>query len=285
MSQIVWLASYPKSGNTWLRVFLSHFLSNGNQAVDINALEMIRAAGRRDTFDEALGVESSDLTVDEIECLRPAVYRQFAERAPATLYLKLHDANTRTADGKPLIPPDATRGALYVVRNPLDVAISAAHHSGVSVEQSIERLGTEDLAVPSNVHRLDPQLRQRLLSWSAHVLSWLDQTEIPVHLMRYEDMLSQPLETFRSALRFIGLPGDEERVGRALGLSSFESLQRQEQARGFRERPAAATASFFRQGKAGGWREVLTPAQVRRILQDHGAVMQRLGYHAEEDRI
>ena len=275
MSRIVWLASWPKSGNTWLRIFLANFLSGGSVPVDINELD-IHAASTRERFDQALGIESSDLTPDEIQCYRPAAYRQMASQAVDTLFFKVHDAFTIAASGELLIPADASLGAVYIVRNPLDVAISAAHHGGISVDESIRYMA--DSVVASNPLRLDSHLKQIYLSWSAHVLSWLDQKALPVHLMRYEDMLSQPLEIFQCALRFLGLPDDEERVQRALEFSSFQNLQRQEQARGFRERPAAATGSFFREGRAGQWRESLTTAQVDQIIHDHGAVMRRLGY-------
>src|ERR1035438_8198169 len=70
MSEIVWLASYPKSGNTWLRVFLSNFLRPNAVPADINELEFGVGAHDRALFDSALGVESADLTEEEIECHR-----------------------------------------------------------------------------------------------------------------------------------------------------------------------------------------------------------------------
>ncbi len=74
--RIVWLASYPKSGNTWMRAFLSNYLADGDKPVDINSLDTGGPiASARTIFDEAVGVEASDLTQDEIERYRPRVYR------------------------------------------------------------------------------------------------------------------------------------------------------------------------------------------------------------------
>ena len=280
MSRIVWLASYPKSGNTWLRVFLTNFLRNDGQPADINALEMQANAASRHLVDHALVVESSDLTEDELAWYRPEAYRILARRSRETLYVKVHDAYTRSADGEPLIPADVTRGAVYLVRNPLDVAASLAHHHATTLDSTIDLMGSEAGALVSGRTRLAPQLKQLMLTWSRHVLSWIDQTVIPVHLMRYEDMLRQPVETFSATLRFLGLPDNPDRVRTAAGFSSFQHLRDQEQAHGFTEKPPKAE-SFFRLGRAGSWRESLTEAQIGKIIRDHGAVMRRLGYLTE----
>lgn len=277
MSGIVWLASYPKSGNTWLRIVLANYLSGKSSPVDINALHSSPQLDRRDLFDEALGVESSDLSAEEIDSLRAGAFRRLAAQSPSTMFFKVHDAWTLNALGEPLLPAGALSSAIYVTRNPLDLAISAAAHAGSSVEDAIRRMEREDSGAFSDPRHLGVQLRQRYLSWSSHVVSWLDQKSIPVHTMRYEDMLEKPLETFGSAVQFLALPFDTERLERAVGFSSFDALKRQEEAKGFRERPASAEA-FFRKGRAGEWRGVLSPEQVERMIQRHGAVMKRLGY-------
>jgi hypothetical protein len=279
----VWLSSYPKSGNTWLRFFLSNFESVGDVPTGINGLADISAASRH-LFDSVLGVESSDMTQDEIERYRPWVYRQIAIRARGPLFLKVHDAYTRTDRGEPLIPAEATQSAIYLVRNPLDVAISFAHHSALTLNGAIDRMADETFAFSSKPEHMYRQLKQRLLSWSGHVQSWLDQNAIAVHVMRYEDMRGEPLETFAGALRFLGMDTDARRIQRALNFSSFNVLRDQEKAVRFRETPSGARA-FFRSGRVGEWREVLTPHQVARVLTDHGAVMRRLGYLSENGNV
>ena len=277
MNQIVWLASYPKSGNTWLRTVLANFQTDREIAVDINNLVGGISSDRR-AADDALGLECSDLTSSEVNLCRPAIYRTIAKRSDNLLFFKVHDAYTLNSDSMPLFPCDVSRAALYIVRNPLDVAISFAHHANRSLDETIDRMARESMSFGGDPDRLDFQLPQRLLSWSQHVLSWLDQTEIPVHMMRYEDMQARPVEKFTEAFRFMRFPRvDEEMVRRAVSFSSFEMLKQQEVERGFRERPRHATV-FFRQGRVGEWRDLLTKRQVDRIIHDHGRVMARLGY-------
>lgn len=277
MGKIIWLASYPKSGNTWLRIVLSNYLRNSEQAVNINDLEKTPIAVARHLFDENIGVEASDLTDDEIACLRPRLYEQLAAECSDTLFMKVHDVFAYTPNGEPLFSKAATQGAIYLIRNPLDVAISLANHNSASIDQAITWMATPGMRSGQPRNSLPVQLPQFCLDWSGHVLSWLDEPDLAIQLLRYEDMKRQPFASFNAALAFAGFEVDEARLKRAIEHSSFANLQAQEQSHGFAEKPARAK-SFFRKGESGNWRKELNAEQVARIIQDHGEVMCRFGY-------
>lgn len=278
MADILWLASYPKSGNTWTRAFLTAYLGDEDQAVDINDLEGGPIASSRWIFDQAVGIEASCLLPEEVENLRPAVYRVLARDHSRTLFVKTHDAWSLTPAGEPLFPADVTRGAAYIVRNPLDVAVSAAHYYGVDLDAAVAILCDEAHVLSRPAQGIGDQLPQRLRSWSGHVRSWLNESGLPIYLLRYEEMLADPVAAFGGLVRFAGLDYNPERVQAAVAACSFDSMQRQEDAAGFRERSARATAPFFRSGQAGGWRAALTTAQVDALLTAHAAMMVRCGY-------
>jgi hypothetical protein len=274
---IIWLASYPKSGNTWFRAFLSNLLTDGDEPVHINALGTGAIASARQLFDEVVGVDAADLTYDEIDALRPAVYRKWAEAHGEVGFHKIHDAYIRLEDQQPLIPADATRGAIYFVRNPLDVAVSYAHHSNQDVDTVIAWMADERHCFAAGGKRLHDQLRQRMLTWTGHVTSWIDQDEFPVHVVRYEDMCRCPEPTFTAAAQFAEVSTDAEAVAKAIAFADFGELQRQEVADGFLEKSPSAE-SFFRRGEVGSWRVQLTDAQAERLVNDHGEVMAGFGY-------
>jgi hypothetical protein len=284
MNGIVWLASYPKSGNTWFRVFLTNLLRDAETPANINDLERTPIASARAVFDNRVGIEASDLTADEIDRLRPELYCHLAENAEGPLFMKIHDAYTAVTDDIPLIPAEATGCALYFIRNPLDVAVSFAHHSGWEYAAAVSRLAKETLAFSGRPDRLDTQLRQKLLSWTSHVLSWVDSPPFPVHVLRYEDMKMQPVETFTGAIRFAGLSHTESQVRKALEFSSFDVVREQEEAEGFHEKSPVA-GRFFRKGEVGSWREELNEEQAERIVRDHREVMRRFGYLDEDGKI
>ncbi len=275
---IFWLASYPKSGNTWIRTLLTNYLRDSDTPADINELDGGPIASARLWFDEWAGVEASLLSDAVIERLRPEVYRCLVRENPDTLYMKTHDAWSRTDRSEPLFPPDVTAGVIYILRNPLDMAMSCANHWGVDVEKSVANLCDPEFAIARTLNGLANQLRQRLGSWSTHVRSWVDESGLPLHLIRYEDLRRDPEKIFGEAVRFCGLPFDATRLQKAVAFSGFGELQKQEKEKGFRERLPQSSGTFFRQGRVGGWREELTPNLVKQLIETHSETMRRFGY-------
>ncbi len=275
MGGIFWLASYPKSGNTWLRAFIATLVSG--EPADINKLKFLGAiASDRFAFDEALGIAAADLTWEQQTNLRPRAYELWAAEAQRPLYCKAHDCYDLTPAGEPLFPSKAACGAVYVLRDPRAVAVSFAHHTGRPIKAEIARMEDANASLSGSEHHLNQQLHQRLRSWSDHVRSWL-AAPFPVHVVRYEDMHADAGTAFGAIARFLGLPHDPERIACAVAATSFSRLQGQERASGFFEKPHHA-AAFFREGRTDGWRDVLTPEQVARIEHAHGPTMQRFGY-------
>jgi hypothetical protein len=283
MRRINWLASYPKSGNTWFRVFLINLLRDKDEPADINELPEITVASSRRLFDDNVGIESSDLTHDEVDRLRPDLYRQLSDDAADPFFLKIHDAYSLVEDGVPLVPVDATRRVLYFIRNPLDIAVSFAHHSGVDIEEAIRRINDESFCFCDEPDRLGIQLRQRLSSWSGHVRGWTEAPDLELYVMRYEDMSACPADTFAEALRFVGIEASSARLEKALRFSDFNELRRQEQGSGFAEKPASCP-SFFHRGGAGAWKQALDNRQAQRIIDTHGSAMERFGYLDNQGR-
>ena len=254
MTGIIWLASYPKSGNTWFRIFLANLRGEDESPVDINELYDIPIAGAREIFDELTGFEASDLLHDEVDRLRPLVYEQMVAGYEDTRFLKVHDAYTLVDDRTPLFPSNVTQGAIYIVRNPLDVAVSFAHHTGGDYDSSISNMSNREFCFCGSSKKLFIQLRQKLLDWSGHVLSWTEQNSIPVCILRYEDMKREPPATFKKAVRFAGLPYGEDDILKALEYSSFEVLQHKEEKNGFGKNPLLPNDSSARERSAPGER-------------------------------
>lgn len=282
MSGIVWLASYPKSGNTWVRILLANYLSGDDQPVDINALgEVGMMASARRVFDEWCGVEASALDQDVVDRLRADVYRRLTADSPEDLFIKVHDAWSADDHGHAMFPPEVTRAIVYVVRNPLDVAVSAAHHWHLDAEQSVDRLCDASYCFARTDSRLPDQLRQFVGCWSGHARSWLDRSGLRAHVVRYEDLRRDPAQALAGILGACGLACDPERVRAAAEFSDFGELRRQERAHGFRERPLTSRGAFFRRGEVGAWRDELPAPLADRLVQTHRAMMTRFGYLEE----
>lgn len=278
MTPFFWLTSYPKSGNTWMRVFIANYLGKSDTPANINHLEKSIGLNTRRHFDELLQIESSNLTPREINQLRPAYYREFARLcANEPVFVKIHDAFQHFPDGQPMFPVDAIAGIIYIIRSPLDVAVSFAHHLGRSIDHTIQAMNNPDYILAHRTYGLPTQLEQKLSTWSGHVRSWVDQPDLRKCILRYEDMIENPIESFTAMIQFTGLDVNPELIAHAVRASSFEELRKQEAEHGFREKPVGAE-TFFRKGKAGAWRETLTPKQVTRIVEAHEEIMARYNY-------
>jgi hypothetical protein len=288
----IWLASYPKSGNTWLRMLIANLSARDDRPVDINNLpERGDIAAARAPFDRLLLIDSGLLTHDEIDGLRPQVYEELARgveddeydmpaAAPPVRFVKTHDAYTLTPDGKPLLAgARGAYGAIVIVRDPRDVAPSIAHHGRSSIDDAITFMNDKNAAFCAGPKRLDNQLRQKLPSWSGHIASWLDQADIPVQLIRYEDLQADTIGTLSRVLEFAGHAATDEELKRAVTFADFAQLRQQEMQKGFREASSRqAGRTFFRRGESGGWRDELSPEQIARIEYEHASMMQRLGF-------
>ena len=292
---IVWIAAYPKSGSTWLRAVLTNYLRDDDEPASINALTGTEQS-TRDRFDELIGLDSSDLRADELARYLPP-FRELLTRAlcaprpgrvvdatgsRAPYFTKTHEAY-RGPVGGARFPRAGAVGVVYLVRNPLDVAVSYAHHMQWRIDRIVRWMN--DPAAHAEAYSpsgISPLLPSPLTTWSGHVSSWLDQTALRTHVTRYEDRLADPRAEFGALVRFAGLEWDAARLDRAVERSAFPRLRAQEVEAGFGERQPTAP-SFFRAGVAGSWRTALTRQQVQALVDAHGPVMARLGYLREAE--
>jgi hypothetical protein len=273
MGKIIWLASYPKSGNTWTRAFLHNLLLNPDKPVYINDLDTFcvgeSATGYYKLF---LDTPLETWTEEDVAATRAKVHAKLTEASSDNVFVKTHCA-LASDHGHPTVNLEVTAGAIYIVRNPLDVAISAAHHNGLSLDQSIRLLAKPDARSKTG----EKHVHEFRGSWSQHVASWTARPHPTLHVMRYEDMLTKPRETFGRLAKFLGLDPPEARLQNAINMSSFEVLREQERRWGFREKSEHADA-FFRAGGADQWKGKLSPKQIALTINMHRQQMMRFGY-------
>ena len=270
MGKLVWLASYPKSGNTWVRVFLHNYIVNTETPHSINSLVDFSVAECAMAF---YGPPGEVMEPRAVQAKRPAAHETLTGLHEDLVFVKTHNANL-DVHGVPLCTPAATAGAIYIVRDPRDVALSYAAFTGRTVDEIIDFMSQEGAANASD----GVQVFELLSSWSGHALSWVAATRRL--LVRYEDLLAQPERGFGRIIRFLGeadAAPEPERLSRAIAFSSFDTLARQEEREGY-QASGAASGKFFRAGKAGGWREKLSAAQAAKIWAAHGQVMEKFGY-------
>jgi Sulfotransferase domain len=269
---IVWLASYPKSGNTWFRSFLSSLLHE--KVVDINEIDEGKIFSRRNVFETTLDIDSTLLDPEEVKNLQPQVFTYLNQKSSDKLNFKIHDAFVSNKNNIPIVPEESTFAAIYFVRNPLDVAISFTNHNASTTDKTIENMANTNFLLGSETGF---QFQQPLLTWSEHFESWTTKPNFPVHVLRYEDMLTDTFNVFKNVIQKIGLDYTDEAIQKAIDATSFEKLKKQEEENGFNEKNPNSL-KFFNNGKSGTWRGVLTDEQINKIKSNHGETMKKLGY-------
>ena len=276
MGRILWLASYPKSGNTWVRVFLANLIKGQGEAVDINRVGEATLAEPGTAGFALLDPRPwQQWRPAEIAALRPRVQERIAATGQGIVPVKTHSAFVRD-HGVPSINMAVSHGVVYVVRNPLDVAVSYAHHQGMALDAIIALMGQDMFRTPTNA----TNVHEVMGSWSQHVASWTAHPSPQLHVMRYEDMLADPLACFRGLIAFMRIAADTATVERAVANAAFDKVAAMEAADGFVER-TPAQERFFRTGRAGQWRDVLSERQVATVVGAHREQMARFGYLPE----
>ena len=224
MAGIWWLASYPKSGNTWLRVALASLLSG--RPADINAMPLVSlVASNRALFDNALGIESADLTIEQETNLRPRAYEIWAAEAAAADLLQnarrlSHDAGRRAAVSH---RGDAWSG-LYRARSSRRRGLvrPSSRQDHRRDDRPHGRSGSRAFGLHPAVASATGRAPRR---WRDHVESWLG-APFPVHLLRYEDMHRDPHAAFTAVAAFLGLPTDRERIAAAVDAAASPVCRR-----------------------------------------------------------
>jgi len=242
-----------------MRAFLANYFIGGGKGLSINELRKFTLGDiRADFYDAAAGGEFEIETIEDYLSLRTKALRLILNARQGTHFVKSHHQSI-VYHGSPLIPPEITAAAIYIVRNPFDVVPSYARHSGTSVEEAVEAI-----LDPSRFSYTPRGLVEIIGRWDHHVESWTDSEGLAMHVVRYEDLRDNPKIGFGKVFDFLKVKPDPQQFANALKLTRLEALKKQEQKTGFIERPKEMS-SFFHSGKVGGWRKSLTDEQVARL--------------------
>ncbi|MGB0525427.1 MAG: sulfotransferase domain-containing protein [Flammeovirgaceae bacterium] len=275
--KILWLASYPKSGNTWFRSFLSALFLNGK--INLQNLLLDNHFADRSVFSELTHIDSSFLSRMEIAKYLPKLidyYAHFVDGDRMKL-VKIHDCAPQAP--YEYISTTNTVAVIYLIRNPLSIAASFASHMSSTIDYAIKVMNDASYGLARQLNGLHKkaQFEQPMGTWSQHVQSWLNYQKAQVIPVRYEDLKRTPYQTFSKVIQQLNLDFSEDEIKRAIEASSFNKLQLLEKEDGFDEKPISAK-QFFRKGEIDAWRNELNQAQQAQIVKDHRIVMEQFGY-------
>ena len=275
---IVWLASYPKSGNTWMWLFIKSYLNPPKKKFSLNYHKddpiMLEPFPDERMFDKLkINYENFfDLSKNWVNL------QSLINLNNKTNYLKTHNAMC-TVNNHKFTNIQNTLGAIYIVRDPRDVLISYSSYMEKSMDETLKFMLNKETY---EVGEFKKKIYNKTLlgSWSDHYNSWKNYKSREIIIIKYEDMVNSPSSTFLKVLTYLSkiikIDVDHTKMDKAIEETSFKNLKSLEINEGFKTNPSKN--EFFRKGVVGDWREKLNKEQVEKIEKAFEAVMIELGY-------
>lgn len=273
---IVWIASYPKSGNTWCRIFLARFLFGIQNINDIS----IPIYSSKNFLEKESDFDISEISNDDLHQLRLEVFANYRTSNQELFPVKIHDSFQEKYGTMPFLPFNQSKAVIYLVRNPFDLAVSFSRHLGVNIQKTISIMNNENYRLSIPTKKYLTQMPQLLNTWSNHVQGWLEQNKIPLLWIKYEQLIAQPYVEFAKILDFLKLPYTDEKLHDAIQFASFENLSSQEKKHGFIEK-SIHSDTFFHTGKSYYFKNHLTQTQIKTIFNHHYKMIKYLKYDFE----
>jgi hypothetical protein len=273
MGRITWIASYPKSGNTWLRAIVDRIV-RPERPFELNALgeTSFALSGLTEQFIADHGGEVPLSAPGEVRRYWAATQHVLCSSSERQLFVKTHNVAAKFDCGY-FPDPDCTESVIYILRDPRDVAISFAYHYRYPLG-----LGVAALCSSSTFNFKPEQIgrTELLMSWGEHVASWTSLKRFPLLVLRYEDLLANAEAGVRRIGGFLGRQLSEAQIKDAVAATSFEHLRREEAEHGFNE--AVRAGRFFRVGRAQQWRDIKDQSVFAPLLEKFSRPMRRYRY-------
>ena len=279
---IIWLASYPKSGNTLLRSILGTYFFSNDGVFDFQYTYKIGQFPVLDYFKRA-GV---DITNDE-EIFRNYLKAQdlFNKENKSVKFFKTHSAFfDRDTDQAKFSNLTNTLGAIYIVRDPRNIVSSFAHHYQLSIDDATDQICNKKLA--SNKTDIHPETF--MSSWKLNYLSWKSLGK-KVLIIKYEDLTGEKKKkTLLKIFDFFKTLGMSQKsfniakLNKVIKSTEFNKMKELEKKRGFREATidgkTGKSIPFFNKGPKNKWQEVLDEKNQKKIEENFKNEMAELGY-------
>lgn len=289
-----YLASYPKSGNTWCRLFITEIIKlikfeenkfkykKDQEIKEINInrdLDTGVISSSRHWISDQLGINSSDLSFKELDLVRGFCGESKNIFNEGDRFHKTHDAFiSKDSKGNSVLSTKGCKGVVYIIRHPEDVVVSLSHFFNLDFDKSVDFLLNKDQSLVPNIGIGNHQVRQFMGRWDYHVLSWVEQKHIPSLILRYEDMKTDPFTSFKKLSEFLNLTNNNELIKQTIENISIEKIKGiEKKLKGFKEKPKGCD-NFFRSGQTGEGAEKLTYIQREKLYRSMKKVMRRFGY-------
>ena len=256
---IIWLTSYPKSGNTWVRAFLAAYYHSKDGIFDFKLLEKIDQYPKAKYFDKKINKPG------EINLY----WNSSQEKISSTKEIKIFKTHSSLVaiNGNNFTSPKHTLGVIYIVRDPRNVLTSLKNHYELEYGEAIEFMQNEKKFIYDSRGLIDYANFQFLSSWSNHYKSWINTNEFKKKIIKYEDLIKDPGKNFKDLIIYINSLSkiddkiDDKKIQNCIETTNFELLKKKEEDLGFPESILSSKSkkniTFFNLGSKNKWHEIV----------------------------
>ena len=277
---IIWLASYPKSGNTWVRHFLASLIYSNQGKNGLDKLGFIMQYPKKDQF-EKLVTDFNDFNQIRKNWIRSQNIINSDNRIKI---FKTHHSLC-TLDEDKFTNEKNTLGAIYIVRDPRNVISSILYHFNLTnIEEALNFLKDEKKFTGNLKNKINYPLLTLIGSWKSNYNSWKHIGKNFL-LVKYEDLILNPNNEFKRIAnhisKLINIKFSEEQIKQSVEESSFKNLSNLEDKNGFVESIKSSDnkrKKFFNLGPKNNWKEMLDKKYVKEIESSFNSEMKELGY-------
>jgi len=279
---IIWIASYPKSGNTWLRSLISSYFFSKDGIFNFKQLDNIKQFSSKNlSFTE---VNASNYQSIVSKNWIPT--QEIINKDKKIHFLKTHNAIC-SINGNNFTNKKNSLACIYITRDPRNVITSISNHYDLSLPESLEFIKNKRKIIFPNQKKINHHDDFNFISnWSDHYLSWKNINFVPIKIIRYEDLIIDTNKTFTSILeflsKFIKFELDKNKINTSIDSTTFDKLAKMEKEEGFSESSDSTENSkkirFFHLGNKNAWINLLDKNVSKNIDDFFKKEMKTLGY-------
>ena len=264
---IIWIASYPKSGNTWVRSFVVAYYFCENGIFDVNKLSLIQDYPNKQFFKETV-------KKGEIHKHWDSSQKNICDEKKVK-FLKTHNSLI-TAFGNDFTKPEYSLGVIHVIRDPRNIITSLKNHYDFeNYERALKFMQDENKILEDYPHLKNYAKTNIINSWRINYQSWMGNKNFRRLTIRYEDMIKDPQQTFEKLVVFINTlmrfkdKIDPKKLSNAIETTNFKSLQDIENKGKFSENVYSLKDNkkikFFYQGPENDWKKNLDENMIKKM--------------------
>ncbi len=277
---IIWLASYPKSGNTWVRSFLSAYYYSSDGKFNFKLLKKIRQFPSKDFFDQKFD------SVDEVS-KNWLIAQEEIKKKNKLCFLKTHNVNG-AYKGNNFTTNEFTVAVIYIVRDPRNVLTSLMHHYSLNEIDGLNMMGSIYRNLKDENDDQNYASYSFISSWANNYNSWKQSKYTNTLFVKYEDLEKNTNNTFSNIINFTNkfIKSENhintEKFNQAIKTTNFDELKKKEETEGFEEavysKKEGKIKAFFNLGSNNNYKSLLSPETSKKIERLFNKEMRELGY-------